>query len=106
MPASLTRRVQCAMNLSVTPCVAQMVAYDWPSANDSCSTSGSPSRRSEKLEKLDGGLWHSYRRKWATERKHLPLMDVAAACGWNDVGYAAQGTSNPRKVSETLSPAQ
>lgn len=24
----------------------------------------------------------SYRRKWASERKHLPLPDVAAAGGW------------------------
>ncbi len=29
--------------------------------------------------------WHPYRRKWATERKHLPLKDVAAAGGWKDV---------------------
>lgn len=35
--------------------------------------------------KLLGGLWHPYRRKWATERKHLPLKDVAAAGGWQDV---------------------
>ena len=34
------------------------------------------------LEKLDGSLWHSYRRKWATERKHHPDADVAAAGGW------------------------
>ena len=34
------------------------------------------------LEKLNGGLWHTYRRKWATERKHLPDADVAAAGGW------------------------
>ena len=26
------------------------------------------------LTKLDGGLWHAYRRKWATERKELPLQ--------------------------------
>ena len=26
-----------------------------------------------KLPKLDGSLWHAYRRKWATERKHLRL---------------------------------
>jgi len=41
--------------------------------------------RAEKdaeLPKLDGGLWHPYRRKWATERKHLPFTDVAAAGGW------------------------
>ena len=34
------------------------------------------------LEKLDGSLWHAYRRRWATERKHLPDVDVAAAGGW------------------------
>ncbi|HWP36338.1 MAG TPA: hypothetical protein VNL18_02175 [Gemmatimonadales bacterium] len=37
------------------------------------------------LPKLAGGLWHPYRRKWATERKHFPLKDVAAAGGWRDV---------------------
>jgi integrase len=34
------------------------------------------------LQPLRGGSWHPYRRKWATERKHLPLVDVAAAGGW------------------------
>ena len=34
-----------------------------------------------EVAKLDGGRWHPYRRKWATERKHLPLKDVAAAGG-------------------------
>jgi integrase len=38
------------------------------------------------LCRLDGGLWHPYRRKWATERKDLPVGDVAAAGGWRDVG--------------------
>jgi hypothetical protein len=45
-------------------------------------------RRAERaagVEKLDGSLWHAYRRKWATERKDLPLKDVAAAGGWKDV---------------------
>jgi integrase len=37
------------------------------------------------VPKLEGGLWHPYRRKWATERKHLSLKDVAAAGGWRDV---------------------
>jgi integrase len=41
--------------------------------------------RHAQLPKLKGGLWHPYRRKWATERKHLPLNDVAAAGGWQDV---------------------
>jgi integrase len=38
-----------------------------------------------KLPKLDGSLWHAYRRAWATSRKDLPPADVAAAGGWKDV---------------------
>jgi hypothetical protein len=30
-------------------------------------------------------LWHPYRRKWATERKHMPDVDVAAAGGWAEL---------------------
>lgn len=30
----------------------------------------------------DGGLWHCYRRKWATERKEYPTGLIAAAGGW------------------------
>ena len=31
---------------------------------------------------LERSLWHAYRRGWATSRKHLPDVDVAAAGGW------------------------
>jgi hypothetical protein len=44
-------------------------------------------RRAEEkagLSKLDGTLWHGYRRKWATERKPFPEADVMAAGGWKD----------------------
>ena len=37
------------------------------------------------LPKLDGSLWHAYRRSWATSRKNLPVVDFAAAGGWSDV---------------------
>ncbi len=36
------------------------------------------------LEPIEGGDFHPYRRKWATERKHLPTKDVMAAGGWDD----------------------
>ena len=36
------------------------------------------------LKAQRGGAWHPYRRKWATERKHLSPKDVAAAGGWVD----------------------
>jgi len=64
------------------------------------------------LPKLDGGLCHPYRRKWATERKHLSIKDVAAAGGWKDTEtlltcyqHADRETmlavmSEPRKVTE------
>jgi integrase len=42
--------------------------------------------RKADLPKLDGSLWHAYRRGWATSRKGLPTADVAAAGGWSDVG--------------------
>jgi integrase len=38
-----------------------------------------------KLPKLSGGLWHPYRRGWATERMHFPLKAVADAGGWRDI---------------------
>lgn len=37
-----------------------------------------------ELEPLDGSLWHTFRRKWATERKDMPVMDVAEAGAWRD----------------------
>jgi hypothetical protein len=37
------------------------------------------------VEKQEGSLWHAYRRGWATARKHMPDVDVAAAGGWSDL---------------------
>jgi len=37
-----------------------------------------------KITKPAGSAWHMFRRLWATERKDLPLKDVAAAGGWRD----------------------
>lgn len=44
-------------------------------------------RRAEEranLAKLERGMWHPYRRAWASERKHLPDVDTAKAGGWRD----------------------
>lgn len=37
-----------------------------------------------ELPKLEGGIFHPYRRLYAVERKHLPDADVAASGGWRD----------------------
>jgi integrase len=44
--------------------------------------------RAEKkaeLSAVEGSDFHAYRRKWATERKHLPPQDVAHAGAWLDL---------------------
>lgn len=35
------------------------------------------------LEPMEDGIWHPLRRKWATERKEMSNLDVAAAGGWS-----------------------
>jgi hypothetical protein len=45
------------------------------------------------VEKQRGSLWHAFRRKWATERKHYPIVDVAAAGGWKDLTTSASVTN-------------
>lgn len=37
------------------------------------------------LPKLVGGTCHPYRRKWRSERSHLPAKAVAVAGGWSDM---------------------
>lgn len=37
------------------------------------------------MSRQKGSLWHAYRRKWATERKHLPDIDVARMGGWSEL---------------------
>jgi integrase len=71
------------------------------------------------LPKLVGGVWHPYRRKWAMERKHWPIRDVAAVGGWKSIrslvecyAQSDRGTmravvNEPRKLLATdLEPSQ
>jgi integrase len=41
--------------------------------------------RLAKLPKLARGGFHPFRRLWASERRHLPAQDVAAAGGWRSL---------------------
>lgn len=55
-------------------------------------------RRGEQLAglpKLEGGLWHPYRRLWAVERKHLSDVDVAKAGGWRDLATMKRSYQRP-----------
>ncbi|HEX8726057.1 MAG TPA: tyrosine-type recombinase/integrase [Gemmatimonadaceae bacterium] len=51
-------------------------------------TAGHWLRRAEtlaKLPKMERGSWHTFRRLWSSERRHLPAQDVAAAGGWRSL---------------------
>ncbi len=41
--------------------------------------------RAAGVPKFKGGVWHPYRRKWASERKTMSVVDVMAAGGWKDL---------------------
>ncbi len=41
--------------------------------------------KNAELPKLHRGVYHPYRRLWASERKALPSKDVAHAGGWKDI---------------------
>ena len=61
--------------------------------------------------KPDGSLWHAFRRLWATERKGLPVKDVAAAGGWKDVTTLIECYQQPdeetlREVVEYVKPVR
>ena len=57
-----------------------------------------------ELPSLSGGRWHPYRRLWATERRHLPAQDVAAAGGWSDtqVLTTIYQSAEPDKILEVV----
>ena len=55
-----------------------------PASKRFCTKLLHDAERIAELEHVDGLAFHGYRRKWSTERKHLPLKEVAAAGGWED----------------------
>ena len=55
--------------------------------------------RHAALAKLVGGAWHPYRRKWAMERKHWPLADVAAVGGWKDIETLLKCYAQPDRAT-------
>lgn len=54
--------------------IARQLARDWLQKAETLA----------EVPHLEGGAFHPYRRKWATERKHLPDADVMEAGGWTD----------------------
>lgn len=84
----------------VTGCIAGPI-FTMPDAPDRVPSRHwfgwvlSEAERAAGLPKLSGGLWHPLRRKWATERMHLPLKAVATAGGWLDTATLMQCYQQP-----------
>jgi integrase len=55
------------------------------------------------LDLPKGAGWHSFRRKWVTERKGLPRVDVKYAGGWkSDSAFARYEHSDPETTRSVL----
>ncbi|HLQ59726.1 MAG TPA: site-specific integrase [Gemmatimonadales bacterium] len=89
-PLNATTRATIDRILSERPGIG--AAYLFPKASDPTKPVGKDLvsdwlERAEQLAglpKQSGTLWHAFRRKWGTERKHHPIQDVMAAGGWSD----------------------
>lgn len=69
--------------------ISRVIAYRWLMKAE----------RLAGLDKLSGGGFHPYRRLWASERKHLADVDVAAAGGWGSTKtLAIYQQSDPASV--------
>jgi hypothetical protein len=58
--------------------------------------------RAEELAELpivEHGGFHSYRRLYAVERKHLPDVDVARSAGWRDLATMKRSYQQPDPVT-------
>lgn len=99
VPMSATTRAAIDRILSTNPAIGEWPLFPAPKAKVSRDPKAIPKswsrhharallERAEdkaELEHLKGSDFHAYRRKWATERKHLPAKDVAAAGQWRDL---------------------
>lgn len=47
------------------------------------------------IPKLDGGLWHPFRRKWVTDRADLPLKALAEGGSWDDAPTMLRSYMHP-----------
>ena len=101
--APITAKVRAALDRIITERPGIGAAYLFPSPKD--PTQPITKERAAKwlleaeqlaeLSKLRGGMWHPYRRKWATARKSLPLADVAQAGGWRSQETLARCYQQP-----------
>ena len=94
VPLSEGARSALDAAIEANPCVGEMPIFAAPRARDTDRPKPwsrfharallTRAETAAKLEPLPGSDFHADRRKWATERKHLPTQDVMLAGSWRD----------------------
>ncbi|MGH7662754.1 MAG: hypothetical protein ACRENI_00415, partial [Gemmatimonadaceae bacterium] len=127
VPLSAAGRSAIDRIFELNPCVGDMPLFPAPVARATdrpkpwsrfhARTLLGRAEKKAGLLPLEGSDFHAYRRAWATERKHLPAQDVAAAGGWRDLRclqtaytHADDETilavvTEPRKLRDAKGPA-
>ena len=86
---------------SLIPSAGGITVASHPALGRVVAQGGVPSRRPGEARRK---LWHTFRRVWATERKDLPLKDVAAVGGWRDTSTLLR-YQQPDEVTMARSPS-
>ncbi|HEU4564135.1 MAG TPA: tyrosine-type recombinase/integrase [Gemmatimonadaceae bacterium] len=93
--AELERYLREHPRVGDAPLFSAINAPDEPVHKNTASYWLRTAEKRAKLPKLERGLWHPYRRAWASERKHLPDIDTARAGGWRDLATMKQAYQQP-----------
>ncbi|HEY2378919.1 MAG TPA: hypothetical protein VGH98_23270 [Gemmatimonadaceae bacterium] len=96
--AAIDRYFRLQPRLGDAPLFPEMRDPSTPSESITRNRADYLLRRAESVAgvpKLERGLWHAYRRLWASERKHLPDVDVSRAGGWRDLATMKQAYQQP-----------
>lgn len=83
--AALERYVRANPRVGASPLFPNIENVDQPISRIAADHLLRSAEKRAGLAKLERGLWHPYRRLFASERKHLPDVDTAKAGGWRDL---------------------
>lgn len=108
--AALERYLRQRPSLGSAPLFPNLKCLDEPISKIGADHLLRRAERLAKLPKFDRGLWHPYRRAWASSRKHLSDVDVAKAGGWRDLAtmktsYQQADAATMLKVIENNAPS-
>jgi integrase len=102
--AALERYLKLQPRLGSVPLFPSRVHVDRPLTKIDADYLLRTAEKAAGVPKFDRGLWHPYRRAWASSRKHLPDVDVSKAGGWRDLATmkAAYQQADPATMLKAI----